>query len=109
MPPRIALTGSATVSRSVLPSTKGIASVRTSVMLQDCHESAGRALGGGTTVTGMTLIRADLDTLPADVPGRTIPCAIKLASNEVTLPPTPPVLAAIAQAAAGGNRYPIWP
>jgi histidinol-phosphate aminotransferase len=54
----------------------------------------------------MTLIRADLDTLPAYVPGRTIPGAIKLASNEVSLPPTPRVLAAIAQAAAGGNRYP---
>ena len=54
----------------------------------------------------MTLIRPDLDTLPAYVPGRTIPGAIKLASNEVTLPPTPPVLAAIAGAAASGNRYP---
>ena len=54
----------------------------------------------------MSLIRADLDRLPAYVPGRTIPGAIKLASNEVTLPPTPPVLAAIAGAAAAGNRYP---
>lgn len=54
----------------------------------------------------MTLIRADLDSLPAYVPGRTIPGAIKLASNEVALPPTAPVLAAIAAAAAGGNRYP---
>jgi histidinol-phosphate aminotransferase len=54
----------------------------------------------------MTLIRPDLDTLPAYVPGRAIPGAIKLASNEVSLPPTPPVLAAIAEAAAAGNRYP---
>ncbi|WP_433277462.1 histidinol-phosphate transaminase [Pseudonocardia xinjiangensis] len=54
----------------------------------------------------MTLIRPDLDTLPAYVPGRAIPGAIKLASNEVSLPPTPRVLAAIAEAAAGGNRYP---
>ncbi|WP_219416540.1 histidinol-phosphate transaminase [Pseudonocardia nigra] len=54
----------------------------------------------------MTLIRPDLDTLPAYVPGRAIPGAIKLASNEVPLPPTPPVLAAIAEAAAAGNRYP---
>ena len=54
----------------------------------------------------MTLIRPDLDTLPAYVPGKTIPGAIKLASNEVALPPTPPVLAAIAEAAAAGNRYP---
>src|ERR687893_1571758 len=54
----------------------------------------------------MTLIRPDLDTLPAYVPGKTIPGAIKLASNEVSLPPTPPVLAAIAEAATSGNRYP---
>jgi histidinol-phosphate aminotransferase len=54
----------------------------------------------------MTLIRPDLDTLPAYVPGKAIPGAIKLASNEVTLPPTPPVLAAIAEAAMAGNRYP---
>jgi histidinol-phosphate aminotransferase len=54
----------------------------------------------------MSLLRADLERLPAYVPGRTIPGAIKLASNEVTLPPTPPVLAAIAGAAAAGNRYP---
>jgi histidinol-phosphate aminotransferase len=54
----------------------------------------------------MSLIRADLDSLPAYVPGRAIPGAIKLASNEVPLPPTAPVLAAIAEAAAAGNRYP---
>ena len=54
----------------------------------------------------MAPIRPDLVTLPAYVPGRTIPGAIKLASNEVTLPPPPAVLAAIAEAAAGANRYP---
>lgn len=54
----------------------------------------------------MTPIRPDLDTLPAYVPGRAIPGAIKLASNEVALPPLPSVLAAIADAAAAGNRYP---
>ena len=54
----------------------------------------------------MTLIRPDLDSLPAYVPGRAIPGAIKLASNEVPLPPTRPVLDAIAEAAALGNRYP---
>ncbi|MEJ8278793.1 histidinol-phosphate transaminase [Pseudonocardia spirodelae] len=54
----------------------------------------------------MTLIRPDLDTLPAYVPGRTVPGAIKLASNEVAEPPAPAVLEAIARAAAGGNRYP---
>ena len=54
----------------------------------------------------MTLIRPDLDTLPAYVPGRTVPGAIKLASNEVAEPPHPVVLEAIARAATGGNRYP---
>lgn len=54
----------------------------------------------------MTPIRPDLTSLPAYVPGRSIPGAIKLSSNEVALPPPPSVLAAIAEAAAGGNRYP---
>jgi len=54
----------------------------------------------------MTLIRADLDALPAYVPGRAVPGAVKLASNEVPLPPPASVLAAVAEAAAGGNRYP---
>lgn len=54
----------------------------------------------------MTLIRPDLDTLPAYVPGRTVPGAVKLASNEVAAPPAPAMLAAVARAAAGGNRYP---
>jgi histidinol-phosphate aminotransferase len=54
----------------------------------------------------MSSIRADLDSLPAYVPGRTIPGAIKLASNEVSVPPSRPVLEAIAEAATGGNRYP---
>lgn len=52
------------------------------------------------------MIRAGIDDLPAYVPGRTIPGAVKLASNEVSLPPPPSVLAAIAEAAASGNRYP---
>lgn len=51
-------------------------------------------------------IRADLATLPAYVAGRTVPGAVKLASNEVSLPPPPRMLAAIAEAAAAGNRYP---
>lgn len=54
----------------------------------------------------MTLIRPDLDTLPAYVPGRSVPGLIKLASNEVADPPAPSVLEAIARAAADGNRYP---
>jgi histidinol-phosphate aminotransferase len=50
--------------------------------------------------------RADLDQLPGYVPGRTIPGAIKLASNEVSAGPLPSVVEAISQAASGVNRYP---
>ncbi len=50
--------------------------------------------------------RADLESLPVYVPGRTIPGAVKLASNEVSAGPLPSVVAAIAAAAAGVNRYP---
>jgi histidinol-phosphate aminotransferase len=52
------------------------------------------------------VIRADLDQLPSYVPGRSIPGAVKLASNEVAVAPLPSVIAAIADAAAGVNRYP---
>jgi len=51
-------------------------------------------------------IRADLDAIPAYAAGRTVPGSLKLASNEISLPPPPAVLAAIAEAAANGNRYP---
>ncbi|MFN2478192.1 MAG: histidinol-phosphate transaminase [Pseudonocardiaceae bacterium] len=50
--------------------------------------------------------RADLESLPAYVPGRSIPGAVKLASNEVSAGPLPSVVAAIRDAAAGVNRYP---
>jgi histidinol-phosphate aminotransferase len=50
--------------------------------------------------------RADLVSLPAYVPGRTIPGAIKLASNEVPGGPLPSVVKAIAEAASSVNRYP---
>ncbi|WP_116041511.1 histidinol-phosphate transaminase [Amycolatopsis palatopharyngis] len=50
--------------------------------------------------------RADLDSLPSYVPGRSVPGAIKLASNEVPEGPLPSVTEAIAQAAAQVNRYP---
>jgi histidinol-phosphate aminotransferase len=52
------------------------------------------------------LTRADLDALPAYVPGRAVPGAIKLASNEVPFGPLPGVLEAITEAAANVNRYP---
>ncbi|MEO6885083.1 MAG: histidinol-phosphate transaminase [Jatrophihabitantaceae bacterium] len=51
-------------------------------------------------------LRPVLSTLPAYVPGRTVPGAIKLASNETPYPPLAHVLDRIAAAAAGANRYP---
>jgi histidinol-phosphate aminotransferase len=47
-----------------------------------------------------------LGALPAYVPGRTVPGAIKLASNETPYPPLPHVVSRIAEAAAQVNRYP---
>jgi histidinol-phosphate aminotransferase len=47
-----------------------------------------------------------LATLPSYVPGRTVPGAIKLASNETPYPPLPHVIQRIAAAAAEVNRYP---
>jgi histidinol-phosphate aminotransferase len=51
-------------------------------------------------------LRPMLTTLPAYVAGRSVPGAIKLASNEVPYPPLPYVLARIAEAAGQINRYP---
>jgi histidinol-phosphate aminotransferase len=51
-------------------------------------------------------LRPTLETLPAYVPGRTVPGAIKLASNETSYPPLPHVVDRIAAAAAHINRYP---
>ena len=52
------------------------------------------------------MIRRDLDAIPAYVPGKTDPEALKLSSNEVAGVPLPAAAEAMAQAAAGGNRYP---
>jgi histidinol-phosphate aminotransferase len=51
-------------------------------------------------------LRDTLAKLPAYVPGRNVPGAIKLASNETPYPPLPHVLARIAAAAGEVNRYP---
>jgi histidinol-phosphate aminotransferase len=51
-------------------------------------------------------LRPALSNLPAYVPGRAVPGAIKLASNETPHPPLPHVVERIAGAAAGANRYP---
>lgn len=51
-------------------------------------------------------LRDDLAALPTYVAGRTVPGAVKLASNEMPLPPLPAVLSAIHRAVEAGNRYP---
>ncbi len=51
-------------------------------------------------------LRPTLATLPAYVPGRSVPGAIKLASNETPYPPLAHVIERIAAAAAEINRYP---
>jgi histidinol-phosphate aminotransferase len=51
-------------------------------------------------------IRANLAHIPTYVPGRNIPGATKLASNEVAHGPLPSVLNAITEASAAINRYP---
>lgn len=51
-------------------------------------------------------LRPELADLPAYTPGKTVPGAIKIASNETVHGPLPSVRAAIAKAADGINRYP---
>jgi histidinol-phosphate aminotransferase len=51
-------------------------------------------------------LRSMLASLPAYVPGRTVPGAIKLASNETAYPPLPHVVERIAEMAGNINRYP---
>lgn len=51
-------------------------------------------------------LRPELADLPAYTPGRTVPGAIKIASNETVHGPLPGVMEAITAAAAGINRYP---
>ncbi|MGI8879200.1 MAG: pyridoxal phosphate-dependent aminotransferase [Jatrophihabitans sp.] len=51
-------------------------------------------------------LRDVLASMPAYVPGRTVPGSIKLASNESAYPVLPHVVQRIADVAANGNRYP---
>ncbi len=57
------------------------------------------------TGAGVT-VRPALATLPAYVPGRTVPGAIKLASNETTYPLLPAVAQRVAEVLGSVNRYP---
>lgn len=52
------------------------------------------------------MIRADLDSLPAYVPGKRDDSLVKLSSNETAQAPLPSAVQAMAEAAAGANRYP---
>lgn len=52
------------------------------------------------------MIRPDLDNLPAYVPGARMDDAVKLSSNESSFAPLPAAANAMAEAAAGVNRYP---
>ncbi|ORB30759.1 histidinol-phosphate transaminase [Mycolicibacterium parafortuitum] len=51
-------------------------------------------------------LRPELADLPAYAPGKTVPGAIKIASNETVHGPLPSVHAAIERAIGGLNRYP---
>jgi len=51
-------------------------------------------------------LRPELDGLPVYVPGKTVPGAVKLASNETVFGPLPSVRAAIERATDCINRYP---
>jgi len=51
-------------------------------------------------------LRPELAGLPVYVPGKTVPGAIKLASNETVFGPLPSVRAAIERATDIVNRYP---
>ncbi len=52
------------------------------------------------------LTRADLEALPSYVPGRSLPGAVKLSSNEVPYGPLPGVAEAVGRAVLESHRYP---
>jgi histidinol-phosphate aminotransferase len=56
--------------------------------------------------TGGVTVRPELATLPAYVPGRTVPGAIKLASNETAYPLLPAVARRLGEVIGAANRYP---
>ena len=52
------------------------------------------------------MLREDLESLPAYVPGKRMPDAVKLSSNESAHSPLPSTTQAIAESAAQSHRYP---
>ena len=72
-----------------------------------CRTAGGTAYTASTYAVDVTArLRPELAELPAYVPGKTVPGAIKLASNETVLGPLPSVRAAIEHATDIVNRYP---
>ncbi len=60
----------------------------------------------GMNETAAPSFRADLNQIPAYVPGRSIPGACKLASNEIVDSPSQRVVDAITEEITNANRYP---
>ena len=52
------------------------------------------------------MLREDLESLPAYVPGKRMPDAVKLSSNESAHSPLPSITEAITESAAQSHRYP---
>ncbi|MCX7541805.1 histidinol-phosphate transaminase [Corynebacterium sp. P5848] len=52
------------------------------------------------------MIRDDVSAIPAYIPGRAVPDALKLSSNEAAHPPLPGAVEAMTAAARTANRYP---
>ena len=52
------------------------------------------------------MLREDLNSLPSYVPGKRMPDAVKLSSNESAHPPLPSITEAITESAAQSHRYP---
>ena len=52
------------------------------------------------------MIRNDVSAIPAYIPGRAVPDALKLSSNEAAHPPLPSAIEAMTEAARTANRYP---
>ena len=73
------------------------------VQLQESYPS-GRRRAKPPRISRM--IRPDLAALPAYVPGKRRPDALKLSSNEVATTPLPAAVEAMTQAAMQANRYP---
>ena len=66
----------------------------------------GKASSAPRLVRVTARLRPELADIPAYTPGKTVPGAIKLASNETVHGPLPSVREAIAAAAETINRYP---